>query len=53
MILNVYKEKDMTSRDVVNILNRHFNTKKIWHKGTHFPLEKGRNREKNNEKSTD
>ena len=41
MILNVYKESNMTSRDVVNILNKHFNTKKIGHTGTLDPMATG------------
>lgn len=41
MILNVYKEKNMTSRDVVNILCKKFHTKKIGHTGTLDPLATG------------
>ncbi len=41
MILNVYKESNMTSRDVVNILNKHFNTKRIGHTGTLDPMATG------------
>lgn len=41
MILNVYKEKNMTSRDVVNLLCKHFHTKKIGHTGTLDPLATG------------
>ncbi|MBR1416784.1 MAG: tRNA pseudouridine(55) synthase TruB [Bacilli bacterium] len=41
MILNVYKEKNMTSRDVVNILNKYFNIKKIGHTGTLDPIATG------------
>ena len=41
MILNVYKEKGMTSRDVVNILCKHFKTKKIGHTGTLDPIASG------------
>jgi tRNA pseudouridine55 synthase len=41
MILNVYKEQDMTSRDVVNILGKHFHTKKVGHTGTLDPLASG------------
>ena len=37
-ILVVNKDKDMTSRDVVNILNKVFNTKKIGHTGTLDPI---------------
>ena len=28
MVINVYKESGMTSRDVVNLLIKHFHTKK-------------------------
>lgn len=41
MILNVYKESNMTSRDVVNILIKHFHTKKIGHTGTLDPIATG------------
>ncbi len=41
MILNVYKEKDMTSRDVVNIISKHFHTKKVGHTGTLDPIAQG------------
>lgn len=41
MILNVYKEKDMTSRDVVNILSKHFKTKRVGHTGTLDPIATG------------
>ena len=41
MIISVNKEKDMTSRDVVNILNKKFNTKKVGHTGTLDPLASG------------
>ena len=41
MIINVYKEANMTSRDVVNILIKHFHTKKIGHTGTLDPLATG------------
>ena len=41
MILNVYKEQNMTSRDVVNILGKHFHTKKVGHTGTLDPLASG------------
>ena len=37
-ILVVNKEKDYTSRDVVNILTKELNTKKIGHTGTLDPL---------------
>jgi len=40
-ILIVNKEKDYTSRDVVNIVGKHFNTKKIGHTGTLDPLATG------------
>ena len=40
-ILVVNKDKDMTSRDVVNILNKKFNTKKIGHTGTLDPIATG------------
>ena len=40
-ILIVNKEKDYTSRDVVNILTKVFNTKKIGHTGTLDPLATG------------
>ena len=40
-ILVVNKEKDYTSRDVVNILTKEFNTKKIGHTGTLDPLATG------------
>lgn len=38
MILSVYKESNMTSRDVCNIISKHFKTKKIGHTGTLDPL---------------
>jgi tRNA pseudouridine55 synthase len=41
MILNVYKNKNMTSRDVVNIISKHFNTKKVGHTGTLDPIAQG------------
>lgn len=41
MVINVYKEPNMTSRDVVNILSNKFNTKKIGHTGTLDPLASG------------
>lgn len=40
-ILVVNKEKDYTSRDVVNIVGKHFNTRKIGHTGTLDPLATG------------
>ena len=40
-ILVINKEKDYTSRDVVNILTKEFNTKKIGHTGTLDPLATG------------
>lgn len=40
-ILVVNKEKNMTSRDVVNKLNKIFNTKKIGHTGTLDPIAEG------------
>lgn len=40
-IIIVNKEKDMTSRDVVNILCKFFNTKKIGHTGTLDPIATG------------
>lgn len=40
-ILIVNKEKDMTSRDVVNILTKIFNTKRIGHTGTLDPIAEG------------
>lgn len=41
MVINVYKESGMTSRDVVNLLIKHFHTKKIGHTGTLDPLASG------------
>ena len=41
MIINVYKESNMTSHDVVNILTKHFHTKKIGHTGTLDPIATG------------
>lgn len=38
MILSVYKESNMTSRDVCNIISKHFKTKKVGHTGTLDPL---------------
>lgn len=40
-IILVNKEKDYTSRDIVNILGKIFNTKKIGHTGTLDPLATG------------
>lgn len=40
-ILLVNKEKDMTSRDVVNILSKKFNTGRIGHTGTLDPIATG------------
>lgn len=40
-ILIVNKEKDYTSRDVINVLNKKFNMKKIGHTGTLDPLATG------------
>lgn len=40
-ILIVDKEKNMTSRDVVNILSKKFHTKKIGHTGTLDPIATG------------
>lgn len=40
-ILVINKEKDYTSRDIVNILNKQLNTKKIGHTGTLDPLATG------------
>ena len=40
-ILVVNKEPNMTSRDVVNILTKFFNTKKIGHTGTLDPIAEG------------
>ena len=40
-ILIVNKDKDYTSRDVINIVGKHFNTKKIGHTGTLDPLATG------------
>ena len=41
MILNVCKEPNMTSRDVVNIISKHLHTKKVGHTGTLDPLATG------------
>ena len=40
-ILLVNKDKDMTSRDVVNIISKKFNTKKVGHSGTLDPIATG------------
>lgn len=40
-ILLVNKPKDMTSRDVVNILSKKFNTRKVGHTGTLDPIATG------------
>ena len=37
----VNKAPDMTSRDVINILNKKFNTKSIGHTGTLDPIAEG------------
>ena len=37
-ILVVNKEKNYTSRDIVNIVGKHFNTKKVGHTGTLDPI---------------
>lgn len=36
-ILNVYKPKGFTSRDIVNIVRKIYNTKKVGHAGTLDP----------------
>lgn len=41
MIINVCKEKNMTSRDAVNIISKHLHTKKVGHTGTLDPLATG------------
>ena len=41
MILSVYKESNMTSRDVCNIIGKHFKTKKVGHTGSLDPLARG------------
>lgn len=41
MIINVCKEKNMTSHDVVNIISKHLHTKKVGHTGTLDPLATG------------
>jgi len=40
-IIVINKDKDYTSRDVVNIVGKHFNTRKIGHTGTLDPLATG------------
>lgn len=40
-VIVVNKEKDYTSRDIVNIVGKHFNTKKVGHTGTLDPLATG------------
>lgn len=40
-VIVVNKEKDYTSRDVVNIISKKFNTKKVGHTGTLDPLATG------------
>ena len=40
-ILIINKRKDMTSRDVVNIVSKRLNTKKVGHTGTLDPLATG------------
>ena len=40
-VLVVNKEKGYTSRDVVNIIGKYFNTKKVGHTGTLDPLATG------------
>ena len=40
-ILLINKEKNYTSRDVVNIIIKKFNTKKVGHFGTLDPLATG------------
>ena len=40
-ILIINKDKDMTSRDVVNIISKKFNTKKVGHSGTLDPIATG------------
>ena len=41
MILNVYKEPFMTSRDIVNIISKQFKKKKVGHTGTLDPIASG------------
>lgn len=40
-VLIVNKPKDYTSRDIVNIISKKFNTKKVGHTGTLDPLAEG------------
>ena len=40
-ILLINKEKDYTSRDIVNIISKEFNTKKVGHTGTLDPIATG------------
>ena len=40
-ILIVNKEKNYTSRDIVNIVGRKFNTRKVGHTGTLDPMATG------------
>ena len=40
-ILLINKEKGYTSRDIVNIVSKHLNTKKVGHFGTLDPLATG------------
>ena len=40
-IIIINKPKDYTSRDIVNIVSKHFNTKKVGHTGTLDPLATG------------
>ena len=40
-LIIVNKEENMTSRDVVNIISKKFNTKKVGHTGTLDPMAKG------------
>ena len=40
-VLVINKSKDMTSRDVVNIISKKFNTKKVGHSGTLDPIATG------------
>ena len=40
-IIIINKEKDYTSRDIVNIIGKIFNTKKVGHTGTLDPLATG------------
>ena len=40
-LIVINKDKDMTSRDVVNIISKKFNTKKVGHTGTLDPIAHG------------